>query len=235
MCPSMNRINRGIVFLLIAGAGLAIASTSANFINDPGEVPSGADTTTSPDFSQHGVIGQKGIGIASSPNYIHAAGFDAMVSIGAGAVVLDGDSFPSGPGPNWSVVSGSWNVVGGALVSASGAGPDSIRSNAPQIANARIDVKVRVASGTPVVATVFRAASNTLDGNNQYWVELDTAANVIRLMKDVAGVESAVASAPFTFVAGTPYALRVKFAGNDFRVLLDGTQKICLPEASIAA
>lgn len=223
--------------LLLASAfALAFAAASANYVHDPGVFASGAETSASPAYYQRGSLGQLVTGVASSANYIHVGGFDAVVSNGGGGSVLDSDAFASGPGPNWTIVSGTWTVAAGQLQFSAGApGTESIRSNGPQTANAWIEVKVRAAAGTPVAAVVFRAQSNTLDGNNQYWVELDYAAGQVRFRKDVAGVESTVANSPFTFAAATTYLLRVKFAGDDVRVLLDGTQRICVSDASVTA
>jgi hypothetical protein len=232
----MKRIVWTGSLLLASAFALVFAAASTNYINDPGVFASGSDSSTSGSYVLHSSIGQMAAGVASSPNFINASGFDALISNGGGGTVLDSDSFASGPGPNWSIVSGTWIVSGGQLqFTAAGPGPDSLRSNGPQTANAWIEVKIAVPSGTPVVAAVFRAQSSTLDGNNQYWVELDYAANLVRFMKDVGGVETAVATTPFTFVPATTYTLRVKFAGNDIRVLLDGAQKLCIGDSSITA
>lgn len=215
---------------------LAIGAASASFVSDPAGFVAGGGEVVGPSHTMNGTVGQVAAGVASSPNFINVSGFQAMISNGGGGTVVDGDSFPSGPGPNWTIVSGTWTVSSGALLyTAAGPGPDSIRSTGSPLANAWIEVKVRVESGTPVAAVVFRAESSSLDGNNQYGVELDTAAGQIRLRKDVAGVETTVASTPFTFAAATTYALRIKFAGNDVRMLLDGVQRLCVDDGSLAA
>ena len=222
------------VLLVVIAAASVSAAVSLNYVHEPGTFGAGGGASTSTTYSLSGSIGQPASGVASSPNFINASGFEALVSNGGGGTVLDGDSFSSPLGSNWAIVSGTWAATGGALqFTAAGAGPDSLRSNGPQTANASIQVKVTVPSGTPVASVVFRAQSNTLDGSNQYWVELDYAANGIRLMKDVGGVRTAVASTAFTFVPATAYALRIKFAGNDIRVLLDNVQRLCVSDGSI--
>lgn len=219
---------------LTGAFALVFGAASANFVNDPAVFAAGGGAVVAPSSTMNGTVGQVSAGVASSPNFINVSGFQAMISNGGGGTVVDSDAFPSGPGPNWTIVSGTWTVSGGALqYTAGGAGPDSIRSNSLLLANAWVEVKVRVDAGTPAPAVVFRAESPSLDGNNQYWVELDYAAGRVRFRKDVAGVETTVASAAVTLSTATTYALRLKFAGSDVRVLLDGAQQLCVDDSSL--
>lgn len=221
---------------LVAGFLILVAAASANYTLEPATIDGGGGPSNSAQYLLRASMEQTASGVASSPQYILAAGFQAMISNGGGATVLAEDAFDAPLGPAWSIATGAWSVNSGALEhAAGGVGPDSIRSTGPSTANAWIEAVVTVPAGTPQVSLVFRADSTTLDGANEYLAQLDYAAGSVRLRKKVAGVPTIVSSSSMTLVAGIAYSLRVKFAGDDMRVLVDGVQKLCLTDSSILA
>jgi hypothetical protein len=220
----------------LATFALAYAAASLNYTNSPEVVSHGGGRATSTAYVLEGSIGDAAVGLISSVGYINASGFPSTVPPGGGGtvVVLDPFTAPNGPPPGWSSVSGSWAINANTLEHALGAaGRESIRSDGPSVANAWIEFSVTVPSGTPTVSLVFRASDPSLDGLNQYWAQLDYAAGVVRILKDVLGAETVVASVPFALATGTAYTVRVKFAADDIRVLVNGAQQLCVTDTSL--
>jgi hypothetical protein len=225
--------------ILVASALTLIAAASLDYVNHPLVPTNGGGQSSSPTYTSTGIAGQLIIGVASSINYINSGGFDAITSGGGAGTVLISDSFtePDGPPVNWTILSGTWAVNSNALEHQSAAVPgvpESILSNGPTTANAWFEIAVTVSSGTPLVSLVFRAASATLIGPNQYWVLLDYATGSVRFLKDVAGAQYAVASASYALRPNSTHTLKVKSAGNEFRVLVDGVQSLCVTDGSLS-
>lgn len=199
----------------------------------------GGGSVASVSYSTRASIGPAAAGVATSAGFVNSSFYaTALCGVGPGGSSILTDSFtaPNGIVPGWTVLSGSWAIRANALEHQSfAAGREAILAPAPPVAVAWFEVTVRVPGGTPRVSIVFRSQSALLDGADRYWVELDYASKEVRFLKSSGGVESVVASSSAPLAPEVSFALRIKAAGGEFRVLLDGAQVLYATDSSIPA
>ncbi|MBM3317002.1 MAG: DUF1080 domain-containing protein, partial [Candidatus Eisenbacteria bacterium] len=125
------------------------------------------------------------------------------------------DDFNDGNYAGWTVVSGTWSVIGGELYQSSASGTRTILNNGT-FTDISFEAKLKNTSGqTPSI--VFRY----LGANNFYAFGLLTTNNAVRLIRTRNGSSVVTAQAARTLSNNTWYLLRVDVSGTTIRAYLD--------------